>query len=106
MKHVILGLTLIACLPLFPQDRPAAIPQGFTVFRIRDGFRVSADGGRTVDAIATSIEALNPSHVVRLKGGVAITINGMELRADEVDYHWDTGELEPYGNVHVKPPAQ
>lgn len=28
------------------------------------------------------------------------------VKADEVDYHWDSGELEPSGNVHLQPIAK
>jgi lipopolysaccharide assembly outer membrane protein LptD (OstA) len=103
MKLAILGIALVACLPLFPQDQPTALPQNFQVFRISGGYRVVAEDGRFVNAIAAAIEAVKPLRVVRLKGDVEITINGVELRADEVDCHWDTGELEPLGNVHLKP---
>lgn len=43
---------------------------------------------------------------VRFKGMVEIKIDGVVLQADEVDYHLDTGEFEPYGNVHLKPTPQ
>ncbi len=110
MKRVILGIALIACLPVFPQDQRAAAPgKSFRMFRLRTGgFRVIANDGRELAAIAESYEALKPSippFVVRFKGEVEITLNGMELRADQVDYHWDTGEMEPSGNVHLTPVA-
>jgi hypothetical protein len=104
MRLVMLGIGLIGCLPVFPQDRPAVNPgHSFEVFRIRGGFRVVVDNGGTLEARATSIEAVSPLPVVRFKGNVEITIDGVELQADEVDYHWDTGELEPLGNVHLTP---
>jgi lipopolysaccharide assembly outer membrane protein LptD (OstA) len=103
MKSAILGIVLIGFLPAFPQDQSTVIPQNYVVFRISSGFRVVGEDGRSVNAIAATIEAVTPLRVVRLKGNVEITINGVELRADEVDYHWDTGELEPLGNVHLKP---
>lgn len=103
MKLLTLGLALIACLSTFAQDQPAR--HNYTIFRIRDGFRVVVDNDRVLEATAKSIEDVKPLPVVRLKGNVEITIDGVELQADEVDYHWDTGELEPYGNVHLKPVA-
>jgi hypothetical protein len=106
MKLVMLGIALIACLPVSPQDQLTVIPQNYQVFRISGGFRVVAEDGRFVNAIAATIESAKALRVVRFKGNVEITINGVELRADEVDYHWDTGELEPNGNVHVKPIAK
>jgi len=106
MKFVIFGIALIACLPVFPQDQPTVVPQNYVVFRISGGFRVVAEDGRFVNAIAATIEPVKPLQVVRFKGNVEITIDGMELRADQVDYHWDTGELEPNGNVHLQPVAK
>jgi len=102
MKLLAMGIAFVACLPVFPQT-PG---QAFTMFRTRAGFRVVVDDGRTLEATAKTAEALKPSippFVVRFKGDVEITINGMELRADQVDYHWNTGEFEASGNVHVKP---
>ena len=106
MKFVMLGIALIVCLPGFPQDQPTVLPQNYVVFRISGGFRVVAEDGRFVNAIAATIETVKPLHVVRFKGNVEIAINGVELRADEVDYHWDTGELEPNGHVHLQPVAK
>ena len=83
---------LIPSLTLFSQDRP----QSFQVFRIRDGFRVVADDGRSIEAIAAGIEVVKDStRVVRLKGSVHMRLDGVDLYADEVVYHWDTGECEP-----------
>ena len=106
MKLVILCIGLIACLPVSPQDQPTVVTQNYLVFRISGGFRVVAEDGRFVNAIAATIEPVKPLRVVRFKGNVEITVNGVELRADEVDYHWDTGEVEPNGNVHLKPIAK
>ena len=39
----------------------------------------------------------------QLRGNVEINTNTLILRADEADYHWDTGELDARGNVHVRP---
>ena len=105
MKRTLLCISLVASFPVFPQNSPMAPPSDVTVFRTRDGFRVSADGGRTVSVVAARIEDPKLSHVVRFKGNVEITVAGVEVQADEVDYHWDTGEIEPYGNVHLMPVA-
>lgn len=103
MRRFALGLALAACLPIFAQDQPAAPGHNFSVFRIRDGFRVVSDNGRVLEATAKDMESLKPSGVLRFRGKVEIALDGVELRADEVDYHWDTGELEPYGNVQLQP---
>jgi hypothetical protein len=34
---------------------------------------------------------------------VEINTDSLALRADEADYHWETGEIEARGNVHVMP---
>ena len=101
MKFFTLGVALLTCLPVFPQDKSTR--HEYTLFRTRDGFRVVVDSGSGFEVIAKSLEDLKPLPAVRFKGGVEITLNRMELRADEVDYHWDTGEIEPFGNVHLKP---
>jgi len=103
MKRILFGIALVACLPVFPQDHPTAMPRNFQVFRIVGGYRVVAEDGRFVNAIATSIESVESLRVVRFKGNVEIKLGGVEIQADEVDYHWQTGECEPLGDVHVKP---
>jgi lipopolysaccharide assembly outer membrane protein LptD (OstA) len=41
--------------------------------------------------------------VFRLTGNAEITTGVVIVRADAADYHWDTGEIDARGNVHVKP---
>jgi lipopolysaccharide assembly outer membrane protein LptD (OstA) len=107
MRLATLAIALIACPALFAQNQPADPSHKYiyTMFRIRDGFRVVVDDRRVLDAIATSFESIKPSGVVRFKGNVEIKLDGVDLFADEVDYHLDTGELEPLGNVRLKPIA-
>jgi lipopolysaccharide assembly outer membrane protein LptD (OstA) len=50
---------------------------------------------------ATKIDRLQD--FVRLTGSVEVTVSGVKLQADEVDIHFDTGEIEPRGNVRLKP---
>jgi lipopolysaccharide assembly outer membrane protein LptD (OstA) len=99
MKRVIFGFALIACLPVIAQDTP----RSFQVFKITGGYRIVAEDGRFVNAIASTMESTGPLPVIRFKGNVDIKLVGVEIQADEVDYHWQTGECEPLGNVHVKP---
>jgi hypothetical protein len=40
--------------------------------------------------------------VYRLRGNVEIWTDAMMLRTDEADFHRDTGEIEPRGNVRVR----
>jgi hypothetical protein len=112
MKRILLGIALVACLPAFPQDQPTpAPPHHFTLYRLRtgDGWRVvTKEDGRQLDVIAKNIDSKtpgSPSFMVRFTGDVEITIDGMKLRADQLDYHWVTGEIEPSGNVHLTPVA-
>jgi lipopolysaccharide assembly outer membrane protein LptD (OstA) len=107
MRRVTLGIALIACPVIFAQNQTADPSHKYiyTMFRTRDGFRVVVDDGRVLDVIATSVESIKPSDVVRFKGNVEIKLDGVDLFADEVDYHLYTGELEPLGNVHLEPIA-
>ena len=61
------------------------------------------DGNGNVVATfeATHIET-DPT-IFRLKGNAEITTAVLIVQADEAEYHWDTGEIEARGNVHVKP---
>jgi len=38
----------------------------------------------------------------QLAGNVEITTKGVSLQSDEVDYHCNTGEIEPRGNVRFR----
>jgi|HubBroStandDraft_1064217.scaffolds.fasta_scaffold525976_2 hypothetical protein len=113
MKSILPGIALIACLPVFPQDQPATAPRHtFRVARLRtgDGFRfrvVTQEDGRQLDVIAKNIDGklAGRPEVVRFTGDVEITIDGMKLRADQLDYNWVTGEIEPSGNVRLTPIA-
>jgi hypothetical protein len=115
MKRILLGIALIACLPVFPQDQPAtAPPHHYTVYRHRgadgwpDGWRVvTKEDGRDLAVIAKNIDGklAGRPEVVRFTGDVEITIDGMKLRADQLDYNWVTGEIEPSGNVRLTPVA-
>ena len=41
--------------------------------------------------------------VLHLKGGVKIIQERIIVTADEAEYHTDTGEIEPRGNVRIRP---
>ena len=51
--------------------------------------------------MATRIDS--GQNVVHLRGNAEIATNTVIVQADEADYHWDTGEIDARGNVHVKP---
>jgi hypothetical protein len=67
MKRILFGIALIACLPVFSQDQPTGVPRNYQVFRIVGGYRVVAEDGRFVNAIATSIESVASLPVVRFR---------------------------------------
>jgi lipopolysaccharide assembly outer membrane protein LptD (OstA) len=56
----------------------------------------------TRDAWMAASAPHSPS-VIRFTGDVEITINGMRVRADQVDYYWQTGDIEPSGHVRLTP---
>jgi lipopolysaccharide assembly outer membrane protein LptD (OstA) len=96
MKSVPLAMCLITA-SAFAQDRPTAL-------------EITDRGGQRVYMRAKSIQRdqADPT-IVRLKGDVRIAAknanqkNGvMSVKADEAVYHFDTGEIEPLGNVSVK----
>ena len=74
MRILTSGIALILCPALFAQDRPADPGHRYiyTMFRIRDGFRILVDDGRVVDAIPRRFESIKPSGVIRFKGDVEI----------------------------------
>jgi lipopolysaccharide assembly outer membrane protein LptD (OstA) len=43
----------------------------------------------------------NPACLLHLNGNVEIRTSTAVVQADEADYHCDTGEVEPRGNVHM-----
>lgn len=97
MKSVAVAMCLIAA-SAFAQDRPTAL-------EIANSARKPTI---VVRANVTLGDPANPA-IVRLKGDVQIAAKnpnqkngGMSVKADEAVYHFDTGEIEPLGNVRVK----
>jgi lipopolysaccharide assembly outer membrane protein LptD (OstA) len=41
--------------------------------------------------------------VFQLRGNAEIATSTVIVQSDEADYHWDTGEIDARGNVHVRP---
>ena len=104
MKIVPLSIALVACLPVFAQDQPAIT---FRAFRTNTGVRVEgALRDKALSGTATSIQSDNLLHVATLKGKVEITVNDTRMQAEEVDLHWDSGEIEFRGNVRLMPSQQ
>jgi lipopolysaccharide assembly outer membrane protein LptD (OstA) len=62
-----------------------------------------AEGKGSIAATFAASHIESSGSLFQLRGNVEINTNTLILRADEADYHWDTGEIEARGNVHVKP---
>jgi lipopolysaccharide assembly outer membrane protein LptD (OstA) len=103
MKRLLLGIALTVCLPLFAQDR--AQRYEFTVYRMRGSYQITAFAGQLV-VTATSMQRVgdvdSSACILQLRGNVEIRANNVTVQADEADYHCQTGEIEPRGNVHLK----
>jgi len=105
MKRLILGIVLIASLPVFAQDQPKTPKYQFTVYRKAgtylinafvdsDQFTVTSNDLMVVDRDAATC-------LLRLTGGVEVRTKDVLLQADEADYHCG-GDIEPRGNVHLR----
>jgi len=109
MKLIAFAVVLVLA-PAFAQENPAAVKRLAVA---------PLTGARGVTVAARSIEreAEYPS-VIHLKGDAEIRMpvcfsNGKKgalvctgdtiVRADEAEYHEDTGEIEAHGNVRVTP---
>ena len=51
----------------------------------------------------TATEILSDDETILRLGGVEIRTDSLIVQADELRLHWDTGEIEPVGNVRLKP---
>jgi hypothetical protein len=105
MKHLILTIALLACLPVFAQDQQRSVPgYNFYVYGKVGSYRITAFEDRLI-VTATSMQRVgdlgNPACLFKLTGNVEIRTNDVIVQADEADYHCSTGEIEPRGNVHV-----
>ncbi len=99
MKFLFLGAAM-AC--QFTAFLPQATCQDNKAAERKLHVMATGPGGGTLAAFSIQRGASYPS-VIHLKGDVEIRRTGMVLRADQADYHEDTGEIEARGNVRVKP---
>src|SRR5262245_54908968 len=114
MKRLIFAIALMACVPLFGQDIPNNVPRrqlfpadrptySFFVFRTAAGYRITAFNDQ-ITIIAMKMERVgnlsDSTCLLKLTGNVEVTVKGVRLEADEADYHCQSGEIEPRGNVH------
>ena len=65
--------------------------------------RYWAEGNGIIAATFAANHIESSGDLFQLRGDAEINIDTLILRADEVDYHWDTGEIEARGNVYVRP---
>ena len=107
MKRL-LGIALIAGLPVFAQDQPKNPKYQFTVYRKAGTYLINAfvDSEQfTVTSTGLEVVSRDPATcLLRLTGGVEIRTKDVLLQADEADYHCGTnaGDIEPRGNVHLR----
>lgn len=111
MKLLAMGIFLV-CVPTYAQDvLPKATLRPFERLKQRQKIEIAIAAHRSfkmpddslspmVTAMATGIK--DDGHVLTLTG-VEITINNVVMTADELIYDWDTHQIEPRGNVHLKP---
>jgi hypothetical protein len=107
MKRLLLGVALVASLPVFAQDQPKSPNYQFTVYRKAGTYLIDAfvDAERfTVTSNGLEVVSRDPATcLLRLTGGVEVRTKDVLLQADEADYHCGTGagDIKPRGNVHL-----
>jgi lipopolysaccharide assembly outer membrane protein LptD (OstA) len=119
MRLLALGVVWVACLPGVAQDQPplerGACLTNRTCQQSNDARPEKQAFARTAKVdqwwpeeraqiVATFKASRIDSEfdVFRLKGNAEIATGVVVVQADEADYHWDTGEIDARGNVHVK----
>jgi lipopolysaccharide assembly outer membrane protein LptD (OstA) len=107
MQRFILAIALLACLPVFAQDQSARVPRNdFTIYHVRGSYHIIGFEDQ-LSVTSTNLEGITHTLcLLRLTGNVEVTTKGVALQADEADYHCGTGEIEPRGNVVLKPFVQ
>ncbi len=90
-------LACLAFLPLTAQDNSVSGTKRVTVAQTTNGRRT----GPRVSFVAKSIE--ENLGIYYLKGNVEINLGTYIVQADEAEYFQDSGDLQPHGNVHIKP---
>jgi lipopolysaccharide assembly outer membrane protein LptD (OstA) len=120
MKLFALGIACVACFPGIAQNQtqferraclssskcqqsndPQPEKQEFARTAKVGRWWPEEHGSIVVTFMASRIDS--DQNVFRLKGNAEIATSAAIVQADEADYHWDTGEIDARGNVHVKP---
>jgi lipopolysaccharide assembly outer membrane protein LptD (OstA) len=108
MKRLMLGIVLIASLPVFAQDQPKSPKYQFTVYRRAGNYFINAfvdaDQFTVTSRDLEVVDRNRATCLLRLTGGVEVRTKDVLLQADEADYHCGTGasDIEPRGNVHLR----
>jgi len=120
MKLFALGFAWIAYFPSITQDQtpfvrwaclsstkcqqsndPHPEKQEFARSAKVDRWWPDEHGSIVATFMATRIDS--DQNVFHLRGNAEIATSTVIVQANEADYHWDTGEIDARGNVHVKP---
>ena len=96
MKRIALGVVLIARVVL-AQDEPSPEQRQRQARQLAETLTQLQGKGEPINFSAFSTQ--RDKSVLHLKGNVRITSGTFSMSADEVDYHWDTGEIETRGKV-------
>ena len=120
--NVLIASLCIVCASAFAQDVPRTILDRAQVERDMQRMALEARWRTMMYAIAQhesfQLAELGPKVRVTATGfigndgsilrlaGVEIRTDSLIVQADEIRLHWDTGEIEPVGNVRVKPIPQ
>ena len=121
MKLLIASLGIV-CAVAFAQDLSRTIPDRAQAERDMQKLRLETRLRIMKDAIsqhqAFQLRPLGPKASVTAAGSIGddgqilrladveIRTDSLIVQADEIRLHWDTGEIEPVGNVRVKPIPQ
>ena len=105
MKLFALGAVLMACLA-FAQDRTRNTPSEqngayvlhYVSTHIYNGQQKTFFFSRTLDRNGDDRAA-----TIRLSGNDRLVSGSVSIQADEVIYHFDTGEIEARGHVSIRP---
>ena len=106
--HAICFVALLSCINLqgqiyHPALPPAPAPSGLTPGNVDQPVRPLRAGAPDAEHVRiTSVTQEVEGPLRRLRGDVRIQTIDMQLKADEVDYNADTGDVEARGHVHFE----
>jgi lipopolysaccharide assembly outer membrane protein LptD (OstA) len=109
MKRFVLGIAIACAMAIVPQLAVSQSGTSNDAQGLKHVLTTMPDGKGRIRIAATRIDKDWASSVVHLKGDVRVEIwtttrypgHATVLYADEVDYHENTGEISPRGNVRL-----